>query len=100
MLAAAGRMSEAQHRIDGLRDNVEAQMNSLAATFTGSAATAFKGAMSGWYNNVAEINTALGEMVRIMQDGAQLVGKSDSDTENEAQEAHNRMVSLPGLNGL
>jgi hypothetical protein len=46
---------------------------------------------------VADIEAALNEMIRIMQDGAQQVGRSDSDTTDEMMEGATRtlLADLP-----
>lgn len=102
MLAAAERMDRTRQVVRSERDQVEASITNLFGTFTGSAATTYRSAMTGWFNNVAEIDAALSEMIRIMQDGAQVVGKSDTDTEGDAAEGARTMAGQfsGGLSGL
>ncbi|MFS8104235.1 WXG100 family type VII secretion target [Lentzea alba] len=103
MEAAAARMEQTLRIVRSERDQVEASIASLFGTFSGSAATTYRRAMSGWFANVQEIEAALGEMVRIMRDGAQVVGKSDADTESDAAQGlaqmavHSGEAQLPGL---
>ncbi|MEV6236888.1 WXG100 family type VII secretion target [Lentzea sp. NPDC051838] len=102
MLAAAERMGQTLRTVQTERGEVETSINSLSATFTGSAANEYRRAFSGWFANVAEIEAALSEMIRIMQDGAEHVGKSDSDTTTEVTEGSGRMNNAfaGGLSGL
>jgi WXG100 family type VII secretion target len=101
MEAAAERMEQTLRTVRSERDQVEASVTTLFGTFSGSAATTYRRAMSGWYANVQEIETALSEMIRIMHDGARVVGKSDADTESDAADGAARMASFSGgLTGL
>lgn len=101
MQAAAARMEQTLRIVRSERDQVETSITMLFGTFSGSAATTYRTAMSGWFRNVQDIETALGEMIRIMQDGAQVVGKSDTDTESDAADGARLMAStMPGLAGL
>lgn len=102
MEAAAARMDQTLRLVRSERDQVEASITTLFGTFTGSAANTYRRAMSGWFDNVREIETALTEMIRIMQDGARVVGKSDADTESDAAEGAATMAShmSGGLGGL
>lgn len=101
MEAAAARMEQTLRIVRSERDQVEASIATLFGTFTGSAATTYRHAMSNWFTNVQEIETALGEMIRIMQEGAGVVGKSDIDTESDAADGAAAMAGhMGGLNGL
>jgi WXG100 family type VII secretion target len=102
MEAAAARMEQCQRIVRSERDQVEAAVGSLFGSFTGSAASTYRSAMSGWFANVQEIDAALGEMITIMHEGARVVGKTDADTETDAVEAARTMASIAtgGLAGL
>ncbi|SFR29919.1 WXG100 family type VII secretion target [Lentzea waywayandensis] len=101
MLAAAERMGQTLSAVQRERGEVEASINSLSGTFTGGAANEYKRAFTSWFANVTDIESALREMIRIMQDGAQHVGKSDADTTDEVTEASARMAgTFGGLSGL
>lgn len=102
MIAAADRMRQTLATVRSERSEVEGAVTRLSASFSGSAATTFQGAMTGWYGNVNDIDAALDGMIKIMDEGAQAVGKSDTDTEDEAAEAKARMdrANAQGLAGL
>jgi WXG100 family type VII secretion target len=102
MIAAADRMRQTLTTVRSERSEVEGAVTRLFGSFSGSAATTFQGAMTGWYGNVNDIDAALSSMIKIMDDGAQAVGKSDTETEDQAAEAKARMArnSANGLTGL
>ncbi|MEV6712773.1 WXG100 family type VII secretion target [Lentzea sp. NPDC051208] len=101
MVRAADRMEATLRLVQSERGQVESSVTALFGTFTGGAATTYRQAMNGWYNNVQEIESALSEMIRIMRDSAAAVGKSNADTEADAAEGAVRITAGPvGLGNL
>lgn len=98
MDAAAARMDTAQRNITRERTEVEASITTLFGSFTGAAATTYRTALNGWFQNVETINRTLQGLATSMRDGSQLVATGASNSESEAQDAHVRIAApLPGL---
>ncbi|GAA3687352.1 hypothetical protein GCM10022267_87740 [Lentzea roselyniae] len=102
MEAAAARMEQALRTVNSEKEQVDASVSRLFGTFTGDAATTYRMAMKGWYDNVDTINQALNEMINIMRQGAQTVGTTAANTHAEAEEGLRLMNSTAatGLSGL
>ncbi|HUQ54856.1 WXG100 family type VII secretion target [Lentzea sp.] len=101
MARAADRMEATLRRVQSERGDVERSVTTLFGSFTGGAATTYRQAMTGWYNNVQEIENALSDMIRIMREGSQTVAKSAADTEADAAEGAARINAGPvGLANL
>jgi WXG100 family type VII secretion target len=98
MDAAAARMDQAKSNINRERTEVEASITRLFGSFTGAAASTYRTALNGWFQNVETINQTLQGLATSMRDGSQLVAAGAQNADSEAQDGHTRIAApLPGL---
>ncbi|MFD9733123.1 WXG100 family type VII secretion target [Umezawaea sp. NPDC059074] len=102
MIAAGQRMQEASQKVQAERQDVEDAITRLFGTFTGSAATGYRRAMTNWFGNVETIVNELNRMKTVMDQGAELVGQGDRDTSDQADDMDRQIstVTSGGLSGL
>ncbi|MEU6270019.1 WXG100 family type VII secretion target [Saccharopolyspora shandongensis] len=101
MREAADRMDVSAGRAKSQKAEVEAAVGRLSS-FTGTAADAYRGAMTEWYQNADTVITELEKMARKMRDSADDYERGHHDATNVADEAATfiRNQSATGLTGL
>ncbi|PRQ11581.1 WXG100 family type VII secretion target [Corynebacterium sp. 13CS0277] len=67
--AASGDIQQTSGRINGLLDELKAQIKPMVATWEGDSASAYQAAQLKWDNAAAELNNILATIANTVQEG-------------------------------
>ncbi|MFH9090395.1 WXG100 family type VII secretion target [Streptomyces sp. NPDC017673] len=96
MVAAQGAFQTAVDETGRTRTQMETQITSLIASWSGDAATTYLGAMTEWLSEYQRVCEALQRMLETLQNNTHLYGNVHSGTQSQAS-AVARTMATPAL---
>jgi WXG100 family type VII secretion target len=100
MTRAQGAMQEIYGDLNGAMQMLEEQQSSLAASWTGDAASTFSNALANFINDFRTINSALTGMMNAMSQNTGVYVNTNDTSTSMAQSFSNTTTGMPPLPGL